>query len=337
MQGIEYKLANEICTVYFNSSIRLLKTITENKDCFYLIDENVWITQAKKLPSKNYIIVKSGEEFKTIETVNQIIKELLQKGANRKSILIGIGGGVVTDITGFVASIYMRGIAFGFVPTSLLSLVDASIGGKNGVDLGFYKNIIGVIKQPQFILHDYSFLSSLPLSEWENGFAEIIKHACISDSILFKELQQHAVSYYQKNNKALAALIQTNANLKLSVVKKDPFEKASRKLLNFGHTLGHAIENKYQLSHGQAISIGMIFAAKLSEKINGFSQALSIENLLQQYGLPTFLQFDVNEVFDILVKDKKASTKTISYILLQKIGKGVITEISLTQLKKHMQ
>lgn len=337
MQGTSFSFGKEVCTIYFNGSIKQLKIITKGQDCFYLIDEHVWAAHAKKLPTKNYILIKSGEQYKNSNTVNSIVEKLLQLGANRKSILIGIGGGVVTDITGFVASIYMRGISFGFVPTTILSLVDASLGGKNGVDVGIYKNMIGVIKQPNFIVHDYSLLSSLPLTEWQNGFAEIVKHACITNTKLFKDLQENSIDFYQKNKKALANLIQTNATLKLSVVKKDPYEKGSRKLLNFGHTLGHAIENKYKLSHGQAISIGMSFACKLSQKINGFAQTNEVETLLQQYGLPINFNFNSNKVFDVLVKDKKANARTISYILLQKIGKAVIQEMPLTQLKKLLK
>lgn len=336
MQATSFVLDKQVCEVYFNSSIKALKTLVKQQDCFYLIDEKVWESHHKKLPTKKYILIKSGEQYKNSQTVQEIIEQLLQLGANRKSILIGIGGGVVTDITGFVASIYMRGIEFGFVPTTILSLVDASLGGKNGVDVGLYKNMIGVIKQPKFILHDYSLLSSLPLAEWQNGFAEIIKHACIKNHLLFKELQSNSIRFYQNNKKDLANLITTNATLKLSVVKKDPYEKKERKLLNFGHTLGHAIENKYNLSHGEAISIGMVFACKLSNIINGFNEEGVVETVLTKYGLPTTLNYNSTEVFDILIKDKKASTKTISYILLQKIGKAAIQEISLSQLKKLM-
>lgn len=337
MQSTSFVLGKEVCTVYFSSSLNQLKTLTKNQSCFYLIDENVWAAHAQNLPAKNYILIPSGEQHKTMAIVASIVQQLLQLGANRKSILIGIGGGVVTDLTGFVASIYMRGIAFGFVPTTVLALVDASLGGKNGVDVGLFKNMVGIIRQPQFIVHDYSLLNTLPLAEWQNGFAEIIKHACIKDASLFKELQQHDIAYYQKNKKALAALINANSTLKLAVVKKDPYEKNIRKLLNFGHTLGHAIENKYKLSHGQAISIGMFFACQLSNKLNSFDQTNAVENLLQQYGLPTKFDFIGIEVFDILVKDKKASAKTISYILLQKIGKATIEEIPLTQIKKLLK
>ena len=200
--------------------------------------------------------------------------------ADRKTVLIGVGGGVVTDMTGYVASVYMRGIGFGFIPTSLLAMVDASIGGKNGIDVGVYKNMVGVIRQPSFLFFDTSLLQTLPDKEWKNGFAEIIKHASIKDATMFKQLEQNDVTFYRKKENQLAALVQRNALLKTKVVQQDEFEKGDRKLLNFGHTLGHALENQYELSHGQAISIGMAYASSLSEKINGFKNTESVVSLL---------------------------------------------------------
>jgi 3-dehydroquinate synthase len=244
-----------------------------------------------------------------------------------------VGGGVITDLTGYIASIYMRGIRFGFVPTTILGLVDASIGGKNGVDMGVYKNMVGIIRQPDFLLHDLSMLNSLPEDEWMNGFAEIIKHAAIKDAALFKDLSNHNLSYYRKNKSALSNLIERNALIKTRVVQKDEFEKGDRKLLNFGHTLGHAIENIYDLSHGQAISIGMTYAAKLSEKLVAYKEKDKLIGLLQEYGLPTYAKMDIDKAFDILVKDKKKASGDIHYILLQKTGKGVLYKISLKKLK----
>ena len=145
--------------------------------------------------------VKSGEEYKVQATVDTIIEQLIAMEADRKTTLVGIGGGVVTDITGYVASVYMRGITFGFVPTTFLAMVDASIGGKNGIDVGVYKNMVGIIRQPSFILHDLIFLNTLPQSEWENGFAEIIKHACIKDAAMFRELETNSLKKYQDGKK----------------------------------------------------------------------------------------------------------------------------------------
>jgi 3-dehydroquinate synthetase len=156
--------------------------------------------------------------------------------------LIGVGGGVVTDITGYVASIYLRGIRFGFVPTTILGMVDAAIGGKNGIDVGVYKNMVGTITQPAFLLYDMDFLKSLPDREWRNGFAEIIKHAAIKKAAMFAELESATLQHFQQNKEALQKLIQENALLKAGIVQQDERESGERRLLNFGHTLAHALE-----------------------------------------------------------------------------------------------
>ncbi|HUR65852.1 MAG TPA: 3-dehydroquinate synthase family protein, partial [Chitinophagaceae bacterium] len=239
-----------------------------------------------------------------------------------------------TDITGYVASVYMRGLRFGFIPTSILALADASIGGKNGIDVGNYKNMVGVIRQPAFILHDMVFLDTLPEPEWENGFAEIIKHACIKDAAMFSELERNSLKVYQGKQKTITGLMQRNALLKTKVVQKDEFEKGERRVLNFGHTLGHALETQYELLHGQAIAIGMTYACHISEQLAGFKQTDRVVALLEKYNLPTYASFDKQKVFDVLKMDKKRERKEMNYVLLERIGKGVVKSISLTQLGK---
>ncbi|MES2881708.1 MAG: 3-dehydroquinate synthase, partial [Bacteroidota bacterium] len=282
------------------------------------------------------IVLKAGEEFKVQATSDTIIEQLIAFEADRNFLLVGVGGGVITDITGYAASVYMRGIRFGFVPTSLLALVDASIGGKNGIDVGVYKNMVGIIRQPTFILHDLVFLNTLPEAEWQNGFAEIIKHACIKDVAMFRVLQSHDISFYKKKKAETCALIQRNALLKSKVVQADEFERGDRKLLNFGHTLGHALENQYELSHGQAISIGMTFAASLSETISGFKRKDDVANLLEQYALPSHATFDKEKVISVLKMDKKKTKDSIHFILLERIGKAVIETISIDQLYESL-
>ena len=214
--------------------------------------------------------------------------------------------------------------------------VDASIGGKNGIDVGVYKNMVGLIRQPSFILHDPAFLGSLPDSEWRNGFAEIIKHAAIRDAAMFRALEQHGLDFYRKNKTGAAALIRRNALLKTKLVQQDEFEQGDRKLLNFGHTLGHALENQYELSHGEAISIGMAYASLLSQELRGFRGAQRVIALLEQYGLPTFAQFSKDKVIEVLKMDKKKQKDQISFILLEKIGRAVIQPIPIQELYLHL-
>lgn len=319
---------------YFDASFDALKKLVPVESAVIITDENVFEAHKKKFRGWSTIVLKPGEQYKVQQTVDVIIDRLIEFGADRQSTLIGVGGGVITDITGYVASIYMRGIAVGFVPTSLLAMVDAAIGGKNGIDVGIYKNMVGIIRQPNFLLFDTSFLKSLPLSEWQNGFAEIIKHGAIKDAALFKQLKLHTLSTYKKDLSLTTKLVERNVIIKTKVVLADEFENADRKLLNFGHTLGHALENSYELSHGQAISIGMTYAAVISEQIVAFKNRHALVSLLEKYGLPTYASFNTAKAISILQKDKKKTKDAVHYILLEKMGKGVIHTIPFATLEK---
>jgi 3-dehydroquinate synthase len=273
-------------TYYINADFAYLEKLVSKEQAVIVTDENIFSKHQKKFKGWKTILIKAGEQFKIQVTADNIIQQLIDAGADRKTTLIGVGGGVITDITGYVAGVFMRGIKCGFVPTSVLAMVDAAIGGKNGIDVGLYKNMVGLIRQPAFLLYDFSLLKSLPKEEWVNGFAEVIKHACIKDAPMFTLLEQNKLSFFQKDFTALAKLIQRNALIKTKVVISDEFEKGERKLLNFGHTLGHAIENLYHIPHGHAVSIGMGVACKFSETITGFKGTDRVVNVLKQYGLP---------------------------------------------------
>jgi 3-dehydroquinate synthase len=328
-----YTFSNSQVDYFFDADFSHLEKLVSKEQAVVITDEHIFDKHKRKFKGWNTIVLKAGEAYKVQQTVDMIIDQLIAFGADRKTTLIGVGGGVVTDMTGYVAGVYMRGITCGFVPTSILAMVDASIGGKNGIDVGVYKNMVGLIRQPKFLLYDHSFLKTLPKEEWQNGFAEIIKHACIKDAAMFALLQAGSLASFKRDPIKLAALIQRNALIKTKVVVADEFEQADRKLLNFGHTLGHAIENMYELSHGQAISIGMTYAAIMSQQIRGFKDAEAVIGLLAKYGLPTFADFDKKKAFKTLQMDKKKQAQGINYILLQKIGKGVIQPLSFQELE----
>ena len=319
-------------TFYFNESISLLETIVDKDNSFLITDDIVGPIVAKKLKKWNVITIPAGEQHKHSGTVDVIIEQLVQLGADRKSTIVGIGGGVVTDIAGYVATIYMRGINVGFVPTTILGMVDASIGGKNGVDVGVYKNMVGTFKQPSFLLYDYSLLKTLPELQWVNGFAEIIKHAAIKDLAMFKILEQHTIKDFKKDKELLAKLIMRNALLKAKVVQEDMYEQGDRKLLNLGHTLGHAIENTYSLPHGYAVSIGMVVAAYLSKSIIGFKESERLVRLIQQYGLPAYYEYDASLALKNMLSDKKRIRNIINYVLLEKIGKAVYKPLTIENI-----
>src|SRR3954451_16754909 len=221
----EIKFSSSTTTFYFDASFEHLEKLTSKDNTVIITDENVFQKNQKKFKGWKTITIEAGEQHKNQQTVDSIIEQLIAFGADRKSFIVGVGGGVVTDIAGYVAGIFLRGVKFGFVPTSILAMFDAAIGGKNGIDVGVFKNMVGLIRQPSFLLYDYSFLKSLPKDEWINGFAEIIKHACIRDAAMFKLLEQHKLTDFQKDKVLLNKLIQRNALLKSKVVQQDEFEQ----------------------------------------------------------------------------------------------------------------
>lgn len=334
MKKVSYTFSSQATRFYFDTDFSFVEKLANNDKAIVITDENIFKAHKKKFDGWNTVVLNPGEEFKVQSTVDEVIEQLINFGADRKTFLIGVGGGVVTDLTGYTASIYMRGIPFGFIPTTVLAMVDAAVGGKNGIDVGVYKNIVGTIRQPEFLLYDFSFLQSLPRSEWINGFAEIIKHACIKDERQFKLLEKKKITTFQNDTKALTALIQKNVQIKASVVQQDEFETGDRRLLNFGHTIGHAIENMYELSHGQAISIGMTAACRISELLNGFKEQERVIRLLSQYELPTSADFDRKKAIEILKMDKKRVSNTMNYVVLEKIGQASVRQIPIEKLEE---
>lgn len=329
----QIQFSSSATTFYFDASFEQLEKIVAKDSTVLLTDENVFAKHKKRFKGWQTIVVKAGEQHKNQSTVDDVIGQMIGLGADRKTTLIGIGGGVITDMAGYVAGIYMRGISFGFIPTSILAMVDACIGGKNGVDVSVFKNMVGLIRQPSFLLYDYSLLTSLPKQEWINGFAEIIKHAAIKDAAMFKLLEQHKLADFQKDTSLLNKLIQRNALLKSKVVAEDEFEQGERKLLNFGHTLGHAIENDYQLPHGFAVSIGMVVASHISEQYTSFDATEKLVAVIKKYGLPTFLKFNAGKALQNMMADKKRIKKEIHYVLLEKIGKAKIQPLTIEEIE----
>jgi 3-dehydroquinate synthase len=329
-----FSFSSSKTTCYFDASFAQIGNLVEKDRSVFITDQHIFEHHKKNFKGTKLIQIRPGESFKVQSTVDQITDQLIGFGADRKTTIIGVGGGVVTDITGYVASVYMRGVPFGFVPTSILGMVDASIGGKNGIDVGQYKNMVGVIRQPGFLFYDVSLLQSLPAEEWVNGFAEVIKHAAIKDAGLFRDLEKNSISSYRKNKKALTDLIRKNVMIKSAVVRKDEFEGSERRLLNFGHTLGHAIENVYHLPHGHAISIGIKAACLISEEMLNFKETARVTSLLQQYGLPIDLPVDFGKVVEIMRMDKKKTRDIMHYVLLEKLGKAVIKPIPMHHLEK---
>jgi len=331
-----YQFSRKGTTFYFDTDFSYIKTLVGENHVVIITDEHVFKHHKKKFAPRKTIVLQAGEAYKNQAAVDDVVRQLIEAGADRKTYIVGVGGGVVTDIAGYVASVYMRGIRFGFVPTTVLAMVDASIGGKNGIDVGLYKNLVGTINQPDFLLYDVSLLKTLPKEEWINGFAEIIKHACIKDAAMFKQLMANSLSAYKKDERLMSALIRRNASIKAAVVQADEFEQGERRQLNFGHTLGHAIENILELKHGEAIAVGMVAASIFSEKITGFKDTAKVIAAFEHYGLPTNAAYDKAQVFEVLKMDKKKEKSVMNYVLLNKIGEGTVHQIAITDLEKMM-
>lgn len=267
-----------------------------------------------------------GEEHKTIDICMGVWEALSEYGADRKSLLINLGGGVVTDLGGFVASTYMRGIRYINVPTSLLAMVDASVGGKTGVDLGVLKNQVGIISEGDMVLIDTSFLSTLPQKQMISGYAEMLKHGLIRDRTYFERLSDLS----QLTLEDLDQLIYESVVIKNKVVSEDPLEKGLRKILNFGHTLGHAIESyclesdlRESLLHGEAIAIGMILETFLSSELLDFPKKdlnFISATFLKTYASVHFNEKEIDYIIDLLKHDKKNSHGKVKFVLLEAIG-----------------
>ena len=325
------------CVIHFNSEcykqINILLQKSNYSKIFVIVDENTHeycLPKFLSLLETNLVIeiieIESGEINKNIDTCLGVWNALSELDADRKSLIINIGGGVITDLGGFIASTFKRGIDFIHVPTTLLAMVDASIGGKNGIDLGHLKNQIGVINPSKMVLVDTSFLNTLPENQMRSGMAEMLKHGLIFSEVYWNKFQ----SVKELDVQTLDKLIYESIEIKKAIVEKDPFENNLRKTLNYGHTLGHAIESYYlsnpsktPLLHGEAVAIGMILATYISTELTGFSKeecSKIKDTILQIFDHRKVLEEDFHAIIELLKFDKKNEHGNINFVLLKKIG-----------------
>ena len=284
------------------------------------------------------IIIGTGEKIKTLETVQDIYAQLISSGVDRSAFVVGIGGGIVCDIAGFVASTFLRGVRFGFVATTLLAQVDAGIGGKNGVNFEGYKNMVGLFHQPEFVICDPEILKTLPHKEITCGLAEIVKHAAIADLDLFAYLEQHAEDILALDSQAIKKVVSASVHIKSSIISRDETEKGERRILNFGHTFGHAIEIATGVPHGEAVSMGMAIASILSVKkgLLTAEEDRQLRVLLNNLSLPTRFDSKTEGVAEAIGKDKKRAGDRIHFVLLNGIGNAVVEQITVEELKETL-
>lgn len=335
MIRLELKLRDITSGIFVGARMKESSDYLKGLKKIILADENVIHYHRNSFPELPFLSVGSGETSKSMDNVIKIYRQLLDYEIDRSSAIIGIGGGITTDITGFVASTFLRGIPFGFVATTLLGQVDAAIGGKNGVNLDGYKNMIGLIRQPQFVICDLESLSTLDKKELIGGFAEIIKYGAILSPSLFSYLEEKIDDGLEMKLDVLEKLVVESVRCKIKVVSCDENETGERKILNFGHTFAHAFEKLYKVSHGEAVAIGMILAARTSVYLGSLQndRAERILKLVSRSGLPVNINFDPDEVSDAIRKDKKRAGEEIKFILLEDIGKAIIKSININDIK----
>jgi 3-dehydroquinate synthase len=275
------------------------------------------------------ITFPAGEVNKTLATVRSVYDQMLDTGIDRTATVVALGGGVVGDVAGFVAATYMRGISFVQCPTSLLAMVDASVGGKTGVDLPQGKNVVGAFKQPAAVLADLSTLETLPAPEFAAGMAEVVKHGLIASPQLLAQIESGdwlRVAWESSHSADLESLITVAIRVKRVVVQEDPFESGRRAVLNLGHTFGHAIErlSNYAIRHGEAVAMGLVAAARLSASLTYCRADLQkrIENVLHQLSLPTRIprRFQPDAILRAMNSDKKKAAGSLRFVLLRDVG-----------------
>tara|TARA_B100000902_G_C27304029_1_gene914391 strand:- start:1535 stop:2605 length:1071 start_codon:yes stop_codon:yes gene_type:complete len=327
---------------------KLNKIISLEKKVIFLIDKNVFYVfkKLRNYKKQNYILINCSEKIKSFDNFAKISEKILKMGIDRNSLIVSIGGGSLGDLSGFIASTLLRGIDLVLVPTTLLSQVDSSIGGKNGINTISGKNLVGTFYQPKNVLIDPSLLLTLPKREILSGYSEIVKHSIIKDKKFFYWLDKNKKNVLDLEKNIVSEAIYKSILIKKNYVLKDEKEKLknknSRAILNFGHTFGHALETNYKynnkLTHGEAISIGMIIAAQLSFNLNYLSsnELKKIKNHFMNINLPiNDEQMFHKKIFRIISKDKKNDNGNINFVLIKNIGSAFIKKISLEVIKKN--
>ena len=336
MQSIVIEGRNGHSRIMIGESLARLAEHLPDGRTIIITDPNVSRLYGDQFPPCDVVVIGTGEKNKTLATLEAIFDQFIKLEADRSTFVVGIGGGIVGDIAGFAASTYMRGLEFGFVASSLLAQVDATVGGKNGVNFKGYKNMVGVFNQPRFVIADIDLLHTLPKEEIACGLAEIVKHACIKDADYFQYIEDHCDDIARLDGQVMLKLVCDSVKIKSDVVNQDERETGERRKLNFGHTIGHALEKTLGISHGTAVSVGMVMAAQLSRKKGLLSaQAVQrIKNLLTRLRLPVHIGFDPGAVVDALGKDKKREGAKIKFVLLESIGRAVVEAIAIEELAR---
>ena len=334
MEKIEIRGKLGKSTILINERLKNLSRYVNADRAVIITDETVLSHYQQDFPPWDVITIGQGETIKNLDTASVIYQRLVELNADRSTFIVGIGGGIVCDITGFVASTYMRGVPFGFVSTTLLSQVDASVGGKNGVNFKGFKNMVGVFSQPEFVICDTSLLGTLPENEFLCGMAEVIKHGAIADNDLFSFLEKKYQDALALKEDVITRLVHDSIIIKSDIVNRDETEKGERRKLNYGHSFGHAIEKVEGLPHGEAVGIGMVLAANFSVKEGLLAErdADRLKTLITNLKLPVRSTAGIGRITEALQRDKKKDGAHMHFVFLDNIGSAVIREISIDSI-----
>ncbi|MBE0676598.1 MAG: 3-dehydroquinate synthase [Bacteroidales bacterium] len=335
IETIEINVNEGSSSIIFDSAWgRVSSLLPEDADIVIITDDNVRRIYGSSFPDYPVLSVAPGEESKSLAIVGKLIEDLLQLGIDREGFILAIGGGVVCDLAGFLASVYMRGVRFGFISTTLLSQVDASTGGKNGVNSANAKNIIGVFNQPEFVICDSALLLTLTDEEYRSGLAELVKSALVRDKKLFEKIESDSSKLIDRDLPTLSEFVSEAVKIKASIVREDMREAGLRRLLNFGHTFGHGAEMEYGILHGQAVAWGMQAAMELS-CIRGLLKRESkdrIDNLFSTLNILPPDPIDGEIIAGRIIYDKKRSGEEINFVFLREPGSAFSEKVSIREL-----
>lgn len=335
MRTITIHTSGRTSRILIGERLQNLPEYVHGRKCIIITDDSILDLYGNQLPDWPVISIGQGEQNKTMATLDEIFGKLVDLEADRSHFMVGIGGGIVCDVTGLAASVYMRGLPFGFVSTTLLSQVDASVGGKNGVNFRKYKNMLGVFNQPEFVICDPHMLKTLKKNVFVSGFAEIVKAGAIRSESLIGILEKNSGPALAADTGVMEDLVYRSVRIKADIVEMDEKEKGERRKLNFGHTFAHAFENITDIMHGEAVSIGMVLASRLSVALGHLQEtdALRLEKLLVSLQLPVKPALDIEQALAPMRKDKKREGDSLHLVLLDHIGKAVVEKITYKKLE----
>ncbi len=340
MKPLALRTPSGTTQIEFGDARRLKKSRDPSPMAVFVTDRKVFGLYRPFFAGRETAFVGRGEGSKTLEMVNGLFKRFLRLGIGRGATIVAVGGGVVCDVSGLAAALYLRGIGLVLVPTTLLAQADASVGGKNGVNFERYKNLIGTIRQPERILIDPGFLKTLPPREVRNGLAEIVKAAAIGDAEMFRDLEKAAERAPRLDPAVILEFVRRALRIKIAVVERDELETGPRRLLNFGHTLGHALERSGGFGHGEAVSVGMCAAARVAEgmRLVPGAETKRLVRLLRAFGLPTAAPGTADRVLGALGRDKKRAGEVIHFVMPSGgMGSATVRPMPLGELKERLR